>query len=319
MSLRTRGRSGAFQISLLSNCNLAMKLLRYTLTLLLITVSVAAYSQEAITHVVAKGETVTTICSKYGVSEEDLFKENPALKNYIYVGMKIRIPASASVKVEDKSRLDTRKEKGTEESPRVSYQEKKTVPDKPSISSKTVEETSPRTVAESPSLLEIAHYDRDSRWLMAGKFGYNIYPKDKGAWSMSFSVGAGYYLGKLFLVEGLIGYNSVNTSSNVAGYKTKSHSSILVLNQNIHALFPIVNFLGVGAYMGPEEQLFMAGKTTVDEKTYKIEPSERFTLLYDIGARVYIWSFYLGAEYKIGLTKNSGAHWGITFGFLSNF
>ena len=50
-------------------------------------------------HTVAKGETVASIAQKYNVSESAILEENPILKNYIYVGMKIRIPNSASQRV----------------------------------------------------------------------------------------------------------------------------------------------------------------------------------------------------------------------------
>lgn len=62
------------------------------LFLLLFFLPLLSFAQEYFEHVVKKGETLASIASYYNVSEEALKNENPILKSYIYVGMKIRIP-----------------------------------------------------------------------------------------------------------------------------------------------------------------------------------------------------------------------------------
>lgn len=76
-----------------------MKTIKYLLVCCFTLLALAAFAQETISHVVAKGETVTSIANKYNVSEAALLEENPILKNYIYVGMKIRIPSNAKKQI----------------------------------------------------------------------------------------------------------------------------------------------------------------------------------------------------------------------------
>lgn len=73
-----------------------MRTIKFFLVCCFASLAVAVYAQESVSHVVAKGETVTSIAKKYNVSEAALLEENPILKNYIYVGMKIRIPSNAT-------------------------------------------------------------------------------------------------------------------------------------------------------------------------------------------------------------------------------
>jgi len=288
-----------------------MKLLRFTLTLLLLTFSVVVYSQEITTHIVAKGETVSTICSKYGLSEEELLKENPALKNYIYVGMKIRIPASASAKKADNTQQVTREEDNTETTLSLSRQEKES-------------EAPSRVIAESPSandnsMEQTLQNKNESRWLGAFKLGFHINSNIKNATTFGFSFGVGYTPVKYLVLEGHIGYIGSDARANAGGYETKSETHCLVFNQNVSGLFPIGSLFAISPYMGPEEQLFLTGKTTINKEVSKMNPSNRFVLLYDIGARIFVGGFYIGAEYKIGLTKNAGALWGFSLGYLMNF
>jgi len=48
-------------------------------------------------HTVEKGQTVYGICAMYGVTEDDIYRLNPASKQYIKVGEKLKIPQHQSV------------------------------------------------------------------------------------------------------------------------------------------------------------------------------------------------------------------------------
>lgn len=76
-----------------------MRPIKYLIVCCFTLLTLAAFAQEPVSHIVAKGETVTSIAKKYNVSETALVEENPVLKNYIYVGMKIRIPSNATKQV----------------------------------------------------------------------------------------------------------------------------------------------------------------------------------------------------------------------------
>lgn len=289
-----------------------MNILKSALSILFITASIAAYPQDALkTHVVAKGETVDIICTKYGVSKDELIKENPTLKNYIYVGMKIRIPSSASTITTSAIKNDNVQQTPPKDT---------SVDNKPVEPSSTIAIASPPMSQNSPesSAAQIEVNKNENRWMFADKIGYYMSPDNKGGFSMCFSIGAGYILTKHLVLEGLIGYGYGNYSAKISGYETESQTHHLVMNQNIHLILPIGSFFGIGAYMGPEEQMFLTGTTTVNKEKNKMNPSKRLSVSYDIGARVYLGGFFVGAEYKIGLTKDAGALWGISIGYLVN-
>lgn len=86
-------RSGVYAITSLFNySSVAMNTIKYFLVCCFTFLALVVFAQEPVSHVVAKGETVSSIAKKYNVSEASLLEENPILKNYIYVGMTIRIP-----------------------------------------------------------------------------------------------------------------------------------------------------------------------------------------------------------------------------------
>lgn len=49
-------------------------------------------------HVIERGETITSIATLYGVSEQDIITANPDVANYIYTGMVLDIPMSDNTK-----------------------------------------------------------------------------------------------------------------------------------------------------------------------------------------------------------------------------
>lgn len=48
------------------------------------------------THIVKKGETAESIAKTFGISTESLLEANPDLKQYIYAGMTLKIPATST-------------------------------------------------------------------------------------------------------------------------------------------------------------------------------------------------------------------------------
>lgn len=65
------------------------RILSFMVSLLICITSMA---QQVTTHTVAPGETLASIASKYGVSEEALKEANPETKKHLYTGMELAIP-----------------------------------------------------------------------------------------------------------------------------------------------------------------------------------------------------------------------------------
>mgnify|MGYP005942743725 CR=1 FL=1 len=67
------------------------------LMLVLIAASMATGIMSAdIIHTVNRGETLSSIAQKYGVSEEKIIKANPQAAQFIYVGLELTIPTSSA-------------------------------------------------------------------------------------------------------------------------------------------------------------------------------------------------------------------------------
>ena len=59
---------------------------------LMMLVSISAFAQNTVVHIVQKGETLKTIAKKYKTSVDKIRAGNPEAKSDIYVGMRLEIP-----------------------------------------------------------------------------------------------------------------------------------------------------------------------------------------------------------------------------------
>lgn len=58
--------------------------------------AICTFGQSTKTHVVQRGETIKSVATKYGVSEDDIVRANPDVAEYFFVGMKLNIPYKGS-------------------------------------------------------------------------------------------------------------------------------------------------------------------------------------------------------------------------------
>lgn len=69
------------------------------LSVILCAASMLAMAQaKTVTHVVQRGETIESIAEYYNVSVADINRANPNADGIVYMGMKLNIPTSGSVK-----------------------------------------------------------------------------------------------------------------------------------------------------------------------------------------------------------------------------
>lgn len=66
-----------------------------SILLTVILFSSVVYAEEK-THVVKKGETIESIAKTFGITTESLIEANPTLKQYMYAGMTLKIPAATA-------------------------------------------------------------------------------------------------------------------------------------------------------------------------------------------------------------------------------
>ncbi len=65
---------------------------------ILLCVCVAAAAQNYNTHIVKKGETISSISKAYGIHEAEIIRLNPKAAKFVYVGMELTMPAKAADK-----------------------------------------------------------------------------------------------------------------------------------------------------------------------------------------------------------------------------
>ncbi len=80
--------------------NTSKTMIKKTILLLFLFVAniTACMAQTVITHTIQRGETIESIAKKYGITVEELKKENPTLERMHYVGMSLKIPMTSQSK-----------------------------------------------------------------------------------------------------------------------------------------------------------------------------------------------------------------------------
>lgn len=56
----------------------------------------AAVAQSTVSHIVERGENLETIAARYGVTPAQIIALNPDAKDFIYIGMELKVPAKSS-------------------------------------------------------------------------------------------------------------------------------------------------------------------------------------------------------------------------------
>lgn len=68
------------------------------LSVILMCVCVVAAAQSNNTHIIKKGETISSISKAYGIQEAELIRLNPKAAKFVYVGMELTMPAKTADK-----------------------------------------------------------------------------------------------------------------------------------------------------------------------------------------------------------------------------
>ena len=67
------------------------------LIFLLIFINCHIYGQNTVKHIVQRGETISSIAQKYGITEKELVEKNPSIKDFLYTGMELKIIKSTPI------------------------------------------------------------------------------------------------------------------------------------------------------------------------------------------------------------------------------
>lgn len=279
---------------------------RFFLSVLLCTVCVLAMAQsQTITHIVQRGETIESIADYYKVSVADINKANPNADGIIYVGMKLNIPASTSPKNETRTEKTTTS--GISSNENTSYVPQSSTTKKSYDNETTLGLQFARVKA---SYLFPTEMEKSSRGHY--RSSYNLSFVLEGEYVFNPNIFAGFGLG--YMAQGSCNSDRNQDEDGIRYQQYKSQYHYVMVPLSIGYRMPITKNVNIDAYTGPVVTCVVAGnsqyRTSTSEKWNKTKLKDMknvkyFTPFWNIGARVNLWSFELGAEYWYLLTKTN--------------
>lgn len=279
---------------------------RFFFSVLLCTVCVLAMAQnQTITHIVQRGETIESIADYYKVSVADINKANPNADGIIYVGMKLNIPASTSPKNETRTEKTTTS--GISSNENTSYVPQSSTTKKSYDNETTLGLQFARVKA---SYLFPTEMEKSSRGHY--RSSYNLSFVLEGEYVFNPNIFAGFGLG--YMAQGSCNSDRNQDEDGIRYQQYKSQYHYVMVPLSIGYRMPITKNVNIDAYTGPVVTCVVAGnsqyRTSTSEKWNKTKLKDMknvkyFTPFWNIGARVNLWSFELGAEYWYLLTKTN--------------
>lgn len=279
---------------------------RFFLSVLLCTVCVLAMAQsQTITHIVQRGETIESIADYYKVSVADINKANPNADGIIYVGMKLNIPASTSPKNETRTEKTTTS--GISSNENTSYVPQSSTTKKSYDNETTLGLQFARVKA---SYLFPTEMEKSSRGHY--RSSYNLSFVLEGEYVFNPNIFAGFGLG--YMAQGSCNSDRNQDEDGIRYQQYESQYHYVMVPLSIGYRMPITKNVNIDAYTGPVVTCVVAGnsqyRTSTSEKWNKTKLKDMnnvkyFTPFWNIGARVNLWSFELGAEYWYLLTKTN--------------
>ena len=279
---------------------------KFFLSVLLCTVCVFSMAQsQTVTHVVQRGETLESIAEYYKVSVADINKANPNADGIIYVGMKLNIPTSTSPKNETRTEKTTTS--GISSNENTSYVPQSSTTKKSYDNETTLGLQFARVKA---SYLFPTEMEKSSRGHY--RSSYNLSFVLEGEYVFNPNIFAGFGLG--YMAQGSCNSDRNQDEDGIRYQQYKSQYHYVMVPLSIGYRMPITKNVNIDAYTGPVVTCVVAGnsqyRTSTSEKWNKTKLKDMnnvkyFTPFWNIGARVNLWSFELGAEYWYLLTKTN--------------
>lgn len=279
---------------------------RFFFSVLLCTVCAFAMAQsQIVTHVVQRGETIESIAEYYKVSVADINKANPNADGIIYVGMKLNIPASTSPKNETRTEKTTTS--GISSNENTSYIPQSSTTKKSYDNETTLGLQFARVKA---SYLFPTEMEKSSRGHY--RSSYNLSFVLEGEYVFNPNTFAGFGLG--YMAQGSCNSDRNQDEDGIRYQQYKSQYHYVMVPLCIGYRMPITKNVNIDAYTGPVVTCVVAGnsqyRTSTSEEWNKTKLKDMknvkyFTPFWNIGARVNLWSFELGAEYWYLLTKTN--------------
>ena len=257
---------------------------RLFITFILFTIAYCVFSQNTVTHIVQRAETIQSIAKTYGVSVTDIQNANSDVKNVLYVGMKLSIPTPQSHPIiEEKSNFSSPSETSS-----INVREEYSESDYQGCGWITFE-TLPCVYQTS------GYFDPDFNWGFSIGFGYR------------------YYFHNNFFAEGLAGYSCQLLGSYQSETECTRHSIVFPIH--LGAVVPCSDKFRIGLVVGPRINVPMKEIYKIGE--IEINTPKKTYVYFDLGVDLKFSDWGIRPMVGIGLNKGSGTllSLGVTAGF----
>ncbi len=257
-------------------------------------------------HIVDRGETLSSIAKRYNTTEEKIIELNPDAVQFIYVGMELTIPVTATLPVSNN------------DSSQKSSVLKTSVPI----------QNSSETLSDSQKTND---YDK---WNFVTSVSYGFPPKPEGegisgsSFTLGMTAGANYNITKSFYVGARIGYNFANTNTllrmGIGNYQNHivDNSMIILPVELGYRLYFVKDKVALTPFAGLDVNYLVKCKAETgigsNKEKKTIKPDERFGVNGRVGVKLNIYGFNLGASYVFSFDDNYGDNDGfpeISIGF----
>lgn len=253
-----------------------------------ISVCLAVAQTNTIKHVVDRGETLASIAQRYSTTEAKIIELNPDAAQFVYVGMELIIPVSATLQGQTSASV-------------------------PTYTSNESSQTSVTTV-------DYPYSEKPWKLALSMTFGFD----GKGAYGFTGTLGANYRVTDLFYLGARIGCTTGFSSSGKGIYRkeTIAHSIVIPIEAGVRLNISPDGYLALVPYIGIDPYVTLksttetgAGKNKVKEN-YKFKDfGERAKIPGRVGCRFAFGDYFIGGAYSFSFKKNGGHNWEVGFGW----
>lgn len=240
--------------------------------------TVANLAAQTITHVVQRGETLTSIATRYGTTSERLIELNSDAAQFVYVGMELKVPQRSQV------------------------------------NNQTTEVSMPNS---SSSETEVYVQDNSSSystdnggWKFLGDLGFGFVSKHTKTYRAE--LGMNYYFQEdykgVFAGAGL-GYTGCFTSGHEGTTSYSTDINILTIPLIVgYAVSSDDKKFALTPLGGIDLNIRLSGKTKVGNESYDMNGGDRLTVSARLGVAIRLWEFDIIGAYMIQLSdKQTGS------------
>lgn len=251
--------------------NLSKKLLA-VICMVALCVCFAVAQTNTITHVVDRGETLASIAKRYSTTEAKIIELNPDAAQFVYVGMELTIPTSAS-QVSNNSVAPN--------------------------SSQTNTSYNSFAQSDADNSYQADDYE-ESKLHFTDEIGFGFLNNDgvKGtAWTFTGSIGVNYDIVSNLYIGGRLGYRFAS--------HWEMETNYLIIPTEIGYSFYTENHnFGIIPFTGFDFNVALSGKIKGLGDSGKLDIGGKLMLDYRIGVHLDIYSFNITGSYHVPLNDN---------------